>query len=60
MAKDYVLERRRKINEARAALEAAIELVGKVVTGQITQDASNTGVLACYREQFTSALQALK
>lgn len=43
-----------------AALEAAVELVGKVVTGEVTRDDSATGVLAAYRLQFSDALDALK
>ena len=42
------------------ALNAAIELVGKVVTGEVTQDDSGTGLLASYRAQFVDALEALK
>jgi hypothetical protein len=43
-----------------AALEAAIALVGHVVTGEVTRDDSATGVLASYRLQFADALDALK
>lgn len=43
-----------------AALEAAIALVGRVVTGEVTRDDSATGVLASYRLQFADALDALK
>ena len=38
------------------ALEAAIELVGGVVTGEVTQDDSGTGLLASYKQQFREAL----
>ena len=42
------------------ALEAAVELVGKVVAGDVTQEDSNTGVLASYAQQFRDALDLVR
>jgi hypothetical protein len=46
--------------ELLAALESAVELVGEIVTGKVTQDDFNTGVLAAYRDIFDDAITRAK
>jgi hypothetical protein len=46
--------------ELLAALESAVELVGEIVTGKVTQDDFNTGVLAAYRDIFEDAITKAK